>query len=245
MFMPWCRQQGILGVIIEKMVSEKKNSLLFKKIKDAVVSFDEKLCAELCRQVINDDINVRDVINYGLAAGMETARVLYEKGEYFVPELLLCSDALNAGMKILQPHIQKEIAGKKGKIILGVVQGDIHDIGKNLVKTMFATAGWEVHDLGRDLPNEIFIEATRAIRPDIVGLSALMSTSMMAMPEIIRDIHAIFPGISVLVGGAPLTPEVAEKIGADGYGRDMVAAVREAERLINKRTIANDLNNMT
>lgn len=210
---------------------DRKNKVL-KQIHDAIVSFDETACAGLCKQALEEKIHPGEAITLGLAAGMKTVGELYEKGEYFVPELLLCSDTLYIGLEILQPHLEKEAAGKAGKIVIGVVQGDVHDIGKNLVKGMLVATGWDVCDLGRDVSNEKFIETVNEIRPDIVGLSALMTTSMMVMKELTQSVHDKFPGTKVMVGGAPLTPEIAGKFGADGFAPDLTTAVREAERLL-------------
>jgi methylmalonyl-CoA mutase cobalamin-binding domain/chain len=163
---------------------------------------------------------------------METVGALYSKQEYFVPELLLCADALNAGLCILKPHLKIEESADKGKLLLGVVEGDIHDIGKNLVKIMFEAGGWEVHDLGNSVKIERFVEEQKKANADIVGLSALMTTSMLAMPKIIQALRTWSPSVRVIVGGAPLSPEIARRYGADAYAPDAVTAVKEATNLL-------------
>jgi methylmalonyl-CoA mutase cobalamin-binding domain/chain len=159
---------------------------------------------------------------------------LYNQKEYFVPELLMCADALYAGLNILKPAI--EASGRKsevkGSIVLGVVEGDVHDIGKNLVKMMFEVAGWTVHDLGKDVPIDKFVEEQMKTDSDIVGLSALMTTSMLAMPEIVKKIREKNPKVRIMLGGAPVNPEIAEKYGADGYAKSASTAVEEAMNLI-------------
>jgi methanogenic corrinoid protein MtbC1 len=170
----------------------------------------------------------------GLADGMMEAGRKYNSKEYFVPELLMCSDALYAGLDILKPAIQA--SGRKsevkGSIVLGVVEGDVHDIGKNLVKLMFEVAGWTVHDLGKDVPLDKFVEEQIRTDSEVVGISALMTTSMLGMPEVIRRIRAKNPRVRIMLGGAPLNPEIAEKYGADAYAKSAGTAVDEAMRLL-------------
>jgi len=170
----------------------------------------------------------------GLAAGMETVGKLYDSQEYFVPEVLMCSDALYRGLDILRPHV-KEAAGRvKGQVVIGTVEGDVHDIGKNLVKMMFEVAGFKVHDLGRDVKLEKFLEEQLRTDSDIVALSALMTTSMLAMPKVIKMIKERNPNVRIMVGGAPLSSEVADKYGADGYAENAVNAVQEAIGMISR-----------
>lgn len=217
------------------MADSKNKEELFRRIRQAVLTFDDKLCEKLCNRVLEENMDPVEAIREGLAGGMTDVGETYRKGEYFIPELLLCSDALYAGLNILQPHLKQSAAAEtSGKIIIGVVQGDIHDIGKNLVKAMFSASGWTVHDLGSDVPCERFVSVNLEVNADIVGLSALMTTSMMAMPRLIRELHEKTPDTRVMVGGAPLTRAVAEKFGADGYAQDVLGAVREAERLIHQ-----------
>jgi corrinoid protein of di/trimethylamine methyltransferase len=217
------------------MVSEEKRSELLKKIHDSVVEFEEETTVQLCNEALNEGIDPYDAIMEGLAAGMETVGGLYEKKEYFVPELLLSSDAMYAGLDILRPHVKVDKSVKAaGKIIMGVIEGDIHDIGKTLVKTMFEAAGWEIYDLGKDVKLEKFVEELERTQADVVALSALMTTSMLAMPKVIDMLKAQVPEVIVMVGGAPLSPEIAKQYGADGYAKDAIAAVKEADRLFTK-----------
>jgi methylmalonyl-CoA mutase cobalamin-binding domain/chain len=169
-----------------------------------------------------------------IADGMIEVGDLYNKKEYFVPELLLCSDALYAGLEILRPAIKASgrQSESKGSIVLGVVEGDVHDIGKNLIKMMFDVAGWTVHDLGKDVPIEKFLEEQMKTDCDIVGLSALMTTSMVAMPEIVKKLKEKNPNVRIMLGGAPITPELVETYGADGYADSAGTAVDEAMKLI-------------
>lgn len=214
------------------MVSRERTQDLVSGLQEAVLGFDEEAAVELSKAVLGESVDPYDAVTQGLAVGMDKAGELYEKKEYFVPELLLCSDALYAGLSILQPHIKVAGGKRKGQVVIGVVEGDIHDIGKNLVKVMFIAAGWTVHDLGRDVPLNRFAEEQARTGSDIVGISALMTTSMLAMREVIKMIKSRNPKTPVMVGGAPLTQQIATLYGADGYASNAVGAVWEADRLL-------------
>jgi len=214
------------------MASGGKIQELLKGIRDAVVTYDEETCAQLCSAALEEGIDAYDAVTHGLAAGMDKVGELYANHEYFVPELLLCSDALYAGLGILRPHLKMDQAKVKGQLVIGVVEGDIHDIGKNLVKTMFEAAGWDVYDLGKDVELNRFVEEQQRTNAEVVALSALMTTSMMAMPKVIGILKAQNHNVKVMVGGAPLTPDIAKQYGADGYAPDAVTAVQEAVKLL-------------
>ncbi len=214
------------------MATEEKKAELLRQIHDAVVEFEEDDSARLCNEALALGIDAYDAIMDGLAAGMATVGKLYEDKEYFVPELLLCSDALYAGLEILRPHIRPGVAHSAGKIIIGVVEGDIHDIGKTLVKTMFEAGGWEIFDLGKDVKLEKFVEELARTDADVVALSALMTTSMLAMPKLIEMLKARKPEVIIMVGGAPLNADIAKQYGADGYANDAISAVQETARLL-------------
>lgn len=216
------------------MASEERTQELINGLYNAVVAMDEQAAAEFSQAVLAEGVDAYDAVTKGLAAAMDKVGELYVKQEYFVPELLLCSDALYAGLHILQPHIKIESIQAKRQIVLGVVEGDIHDIGKNLVKIMFEAASWIVHDLGRDVKLERFVEEQRKTNSDIVALSALMTTSMLAIPEVIRMIREHDPNVAIMVGGAPLTRDIAKSYGADGYADNAGEAVQEAIRMISQ-----------
>ena len=215
------------------MKDEIKNELL-KEIHDCVVEFDEEKAAELCKKALEIGVPPYDAIMGGLAAGMDEVGRLYEQKEYFVPELLLCSDAMYAGLDVLRPHVKVDEHQTAGKIVMGVVEGDIHDIGKSLVKTMFEAAGWDICDLGKDVKLDKFVEALKDTGADVVAISALMTTSMMAMPKVIGMLKAEKPDVIILVGGAPLTADIAQQYGADGYAKDAISAVQVAKNLLKK-----------
>jgi methanogenic corrinoid protein MtbC1 len=214
--------------------SEERTKELIKGLHDAVVNMDEHAVAELSQAVLKEGVDAHDAVTHGLAAAMDKVGELYIEQEYYVPELLLCSDALYAGLHILQPYIKVEGVQQKKQIVLGVVEGDFHDIGKNLVKIMFEVSGWTVHDLGSDVKLERFLEEQQKTNSDIVGMSALLTSTMLAMPVAIRMIKEQDPDVPVIVGGAPLTREIAKNYGADGYANNAVEAVEEATRVIDR-----------
>ncbi len=216
------------------MASEERTKEILKEIRTALIHYDEDKVVEWSKIALDEGVDPFVATMDGLADAMIEVGELYNKKEYFVPELLMCSDALYAGLDILKPAI--ELSGRqpeaKGSIVLGVVEGDVHDIGKNLIKMMFEVAGWTVYDLGKDVPLDKFVEEQIRTDSDIVGLSALMTTSMIAMPEIVKKLKEKNPNVRIMLGGAPVTPELVEKYGADGYAKSAGTAVDEAIRLI-------------
>lgn len=216
------------------MATEERTKEILKGLHNAVTQFEEEDAVKWAKLALEEGVDPFLATMEGLAAGMMEAGEKYNCKEYFVPELLLCADALYAGLDILKPAV--ESSGRKsevkGSIVLGVVEGDVHDIGKNLVKLMFEVAGWTVHDLGKDVPLDKFVEEQIRTDSDIVGISALMTTSMLAMPEVIKRLRARNPKVRIMLGGAPINPEVADKYGADGYAKTAGTAVDEAMRLL-------------
>ena len=207
---------------------------LISRLSDAVVAMDEDETLRLAQEVLVQGIDPGQGIEAGLVDGMRRAGDLFEHEEYFIPELLICSDAMYAGLRVLQPHLPRgAIERKKGIVVLGVVEGDTHDIGKNLVKVMLETAGFEVVDLGRDVPPAIFVERATAAGAHLIGLSTLMTTTMGAMAEVIRllDEKQARARIKVMVGGGPVSQQFANRIGADGYAANASGAVAVATRL--------------
>jgi corrinoid protein of di/trimethylamine methyltransferase len=224
--------RGVEKPGMDSNVDQKK---LLDSIRDAVLKFEEEECVQFCEEALEKGVDPYLAINEGLAAGMNMAGELYERAEYFVPELLLCSDALYAGLDILRPHVKADRTGVCGKIVIGVVEGDIHDIGKNLVKTMMVAAGFEVTDLGNNVKLDRFLEEQKKIKADVVALSTLMTSSMLAMQKVIQMLKDKAPDALIIVGGAPLTKETARSYGADGYAADASSAVKELIGLLKKR----------
>jgi methanogenic corrinoid protein MtbC1 len=214
------------------MATEERIQEILTEIRKAVVEFEEDDCTAWCETALKEGLDAYDTIMQGLAVGMDRVGELYTLQEYFVPELLLCSDALYAGLGVLRPHLRADHLGPQGKVILGVVEGDIHDIGKNLVKTMFEAAGWDVLDLGKDVKLDRFVEEQGTFGADVIGLSALMTTSMLAMEKLVGMLKERYPDVRIIVGGAPLNSQIATQYGADGFAGDAVLAVKEATRLL-------------
>lgn len=216
------------------MATEERTKEILEKIHKAVYDFEEDDAVKWAQTALDEGVDPFVATMQGLASGMIAAGESYNNKEYFVPELLMCADALYAGLELLKPAI--EASGRKaevkGSIVLGVVEGDVHDIGKNLVKMMFEVAGWNVYDLGKDVPLDKFVEEQLRTDSDVVGLSALMTTSMLAMPVVIEKLRAKNPNVRILLGGAPINPEVADKYGADGYAKTAGTAVDEAMNLL-------------
>ena len=215
------------------MEDTRKEEIL-KKLAEAVVEFEEDMAREWAQIALDEGMDAFEAIMNGLAAGMETVGDLYDQQEYFVPELLMSADALYAGLDILKPHIKQDAVKKMGQVVIGTVQGDVHDIGKNIIKLMFEVGGFEVHDLGRDVPLEKFVEEQLKTDAEIVAMSAMMTTTMVGMKKVIEMIKAKNPKVAIMLGGAPVTQDVAKLWGADGYAESAGNAVQEAIKMISQ-----------
>jgi corrinoid protein of di/trimethylamine methyltransferase len=217
------------------MVSEERRQEILRNLSEGVVEYREDQVKEFANAAIEEGLDSYDAIMNGLAAGMEIVGDLYDRQEYFVPEILMCADALYAGLDILKPHLKKDMsAGNRGQVVIGTVQGDVHDIGKNLIKMMFDVGGFTVHDLGRDVPLEKFAEEQLRTDAEIVALSAMMTTTMMGMKKVIQMIKEKNPDVAIMLGGAPVTRDVAKLFGADGYAESAGNAVQEAIKMISQ-----------
>jgi corrinoid protein of di/trimethylamine methyltransferase len=207
---------------------------LLEKLKTGVVEFQEDDVREAAQQALDDGYGALEMVMDGLAAGMGIVGDLYDSHEYFVPEVLMCADALYAGLDILRPHIGEQEDGVNAQVVIGSVQGDVHDIGKNLVKMMFDVAGWKVHDLGRDVPLEKFVEEQLNTDSEVVAMSAMMTTTMLGMKKVIQMIKEKNPNVGIMLGGAPVTQDVANLFGADGYAESAGNAVSEGIKMIGR-----------
>ncbi len=188
----------------------------------------------LVEQALSEHVDPEAILN-GLIAGMKEVGSLFSRKEYFVPEVLLAAEAFYAGFDTIKPMLETAGVKKKGRILIAVVQGDIHDIGKNIVKVMLEASGYEVMDLGKDVPTERIISTVRTYRPQILALSSLMTTTMSQMDDVIMALNkeGMRSAVKVIVGGAPVNQEFADRINADGYGGDAAEAVEIAGKLIN------------
>jgi len=213
------------------MSTEQKKH--FERLADAVFELDEDLSRQLSIEVIERGYDAWDAIEFGLLAGVNRAGKLFDEEEYFVPELLIAADAMYSGLEILRPHIKQQFTGHSRKVVIGVVQGDTHDIGKNLVRIMLEVSGFEVHDLGRDVPPHKFVERAIEIKADLIALSTLMTTTMERMSDVVKLLESqnVRNHFKVIVGGSPLSQQFSDRIGADGYAAKAAQAVQLAKRL--------------
>jgi corrinoid protein of di/trimethylamine methyltransferase len=207
---------------------------LHEKLKTSVIEYQEEDTQEAAQAVLDEGYDALEAIMDGLAAGMEVVGDLYDRNEYFVPEVLMCADALYAGLDILRPHIPEDSGKVNAQVVIGSVQGDVHDIGKNLVKMMFDVAGWQVHDLGRDVALEKFVEEQLKTDSEVVAMSAMMTTTMLGMKKVIELIKEKNPNVGIMLGGAPVTQDVANLFGADGYAESAGNAVSEGIKMIGR-----------
>ncbi|MDY6972840.1 MAG: corrinoid protein [Thermodesulfobacteriota bacterium] len=214
-------------------MGREKNEILSDLAK-AVVEMDDVKTVELSTEALDSGVDAYEAIGNGLSKGMELVSEKYENGKYYVTETLLCSDAMYAGIEVLKPHIKVESVKLQGKIVIGVVEGDNHDLGKNLVKIMFEAARFEVHDLGRDVTLKLFVDKAQEVQADIIAMSNLMTTTMDGMEDVIAMLNneGLRDRFKVMVGGCPISQVFADQIGADGYAPNASSAVRKAEELL-------------
>jgi corrinoid protein of di/trimethylamine methyltransferase len=211
---------------------------LFQQMKQAIIDGDPDRARELSLTAIVQGILPLDAIHHGFVPGLNFVGQQFEAGEMFLPDLVLAGEAMKAATSALEPEIQKTGAVREslGKIVLGTVKGDIHEIGKTLVGTMLTANGFEVFDLGVDVPFETFALKAKEVHADIIGVSALLTTTMTGQKYVVEAVacHGLRPHVKVIVGGAPVTQSWADEIGADGYGKDALASVALARNLLKK-----------
>ncbi len=214
------------------MATKEREQELIAALKDAVINYKVDDARKLAEEAIKDGADAYTMTMEGLAGGMEVVSEKFDNHEYFVPETLLCAKALYAALDILKPHIKVVEGQKKGQVVLGVMQGDVHDLGKNLIKAIFESAGWTVHDLGRDVPLSSFVEEQLKTDSDIVMLSAMMTTSMVGMKKLIPMIKEKNPNVKIMIGGAPISEKVVDEYGADTTADNAPNALQEAMAML-------------
>lgn len=190
-------------------------------------------CSDLTAKAIEQGIGAQTILDEGLVAGMSIIGDKFKKNEVYVPEVLIAARAMNAALKILEPELAKADVKAKGTIVIGTVKGDLHDIGKNLVAIMFKGAGYNVVDVGVDAGAEKFVEEAKKANADIIGLSALLTTTMVNMKDIVAQVKSQGLTSKVIIGGAPVTDNYAHEIEADGYAPDAASAVDVANAFLN------------
>jgi len=206
---------------------------VLQQISQSLQRGEDKKVAELTRQAIDEGVAAGRILNEGLLAGMDVVSARFGANEIFLPEVLLAARAMNAGMDLIKPLLVAGEVRSLGKVVIGTVKGDLHDIGKNLVGVMLKGAGYEVIDLGANVAPERFVEAAEADGAQVIGLSALLTTTMAGMKDVVDLVRGkgLEGRVKVIVGGAPLSQAFAEEIGADGYGYDASNAVTLVKRL--------------
>jgi corrinoid protein of di/trimethylamine methyltransferase len=223
---------------IQGCLTKEKNMSdeLLSQITASLVDGDPDLTVSLTRQAMQAGIEPMTIIEGGLVPGMDIVGEKFSKGEYFLPHLIISAGGMQQALELLEPELRARSQKMKvsGTVVIGTVQGDIHEIGKSLVGTMLSAAGFKVYDLGVDVPAEAFIAKIKETGAQLVGLSALLTTTMVVQKEIIDALSAagLRDQIKVIVGGAPVTPSWAAEIGADGYAEDAIEAVQLATKII-------------
>lgn len=206
----------------------------FETLIDAIREGDEEEAVKVTTGLIEKGTKAMDIMNQGLSVGIQQAGELYEEGEFFLPDLVCAADAMKASLEIVQPLLDAEVENtmSKGTVVMATVQGDIHDIGKTIVASMLTASGYTVIDLGCDVPNEEVIRVAKENNADIIGLSALLATTMQEQKNIVEALRKEGSDIKVMIGGAPVTEEFAESIHADGYSEDAIEAIKKADELM-------------
>ncbi len=203
-----------------------------KALADAVIKGDQNSAVEITKTALAESMPAESVLNQGLIAGMDVVGVRFKNNEVYIPEVLISARAMKMAMEILEPELVKAGVEPAGTLVVGTVQGDLHDIGKNLVAMMLKGAGFEVIDLGVDVSSEKFVEQAKANGAQLIGISALLTTTMPGMETTLKAVRESDLAVKVMIGGAPVTSGYAEKIGADGYAPDAASAVDLAKKLI-------------
>ncbi len=207
----------------------------YAQILKAIVDGEDVMAADLVKAALAEELPALEILNQGVVAGITKTGELWKANQYFLPDVILSADAFKAAMLPLEPKLKEGAQGKKAhKFVIGVVQGDMHNLGKSLVIALLQSAGFEVIDLGIDVSKEKFIQAVREHKPAILGLGAYMSTTMLEMKDIIAELdkQGLRKGLKVMVGGVPTSQEFAEEVGADAWGKDAMVSMEKALKLV-------------
>lgn len=205
---------------------------MINELKDKVINGSRDGATELVQKLLADGMDAKKIIDDALVPAMDTVGEYFQKNEFFIPELLVAARAMEACLKILEPLLKEGEASNAGRIVICTVKGDLHDIGKNIVSAMLKGAGFEIVDIGADVTSEDIAAAVADKKPDILCLSALLTTTMKSMKETIEVLNSKGLKVKVMIGGAPVTQKYADEIGAAGYGKDATEAVKKARELV-------------
>jgi 5-methyltetrahydrofolate--homocysteine methyltransferase len=206
----------------------------YQAISKAVTEGEDVQTGQLVKASLDAGLPPLEILQQGVVAGITKAGELWKANQYFLPDVILSADAFKVGMEVLEPQLKNTQAGQsRGKFVIGVVEGDMHDLGKSLVVALLTSAGFEVIDLGIDVPMNKFIEAVKTQKPGVVGLGAYMTTTMLQMKEIIVEFEkqGLRQGLKIMVGGVPTSQEFSDEVGADAWGKDALDAMQKALKL--------------
>lgn len=205
-----------------------------EKLKSLVIEGNVKTSVARVQELLDQGVSAEDIMRTSLVPAMDEVGILFQNGEYYLPEMLVASKAMQEGLKLLKPLLAKGSSAYLGRAVIGTVKGDLHDIGKNMVGMSLEGAGFEVIDLGADVPVESFVTAIKEHKPAVVGLSALITTTMPVMKDVIDAVQSagLRSGVKIMIGGAPITQKYATEIGADFYGPDSTSAKDYARSVI-------------
>lgn len=217
----------------------KTKEAVFKKLAEAIITYDPEAARRAAQEAIDVGITPAEAIDDGFRLGISEVGERFHRDEVYLPHLLMAADTLKAGVEVLQRSIPKEDLEKmrRGRVVIGTVQGDIHDLGKNIVAAMLTAAGFEVIDLGKDVPPEVFVNKAKEVKADIIALSALMTTTMPYQRQVIEELNyqRVRDRFLVVIGGGPVTAKWAESIAADGFAQNASEAVDVAKRLMTRK----------
>ena len=207
---------------------------LFEKLAEKLIAGKQEEVKILAQEALDKGAAARDILDKGLLAGMDVVGKRFKAGDMFIPEVLLCARCMHGAMDILRPFLSEADAAGVGTYLIGTVEGDLHDIGKNLVSMMLQGAGFKVIDLGTNISTQQFVEAVKEHKPDILGMSALLTTTMPRMEETIQALKeaGIRDQVKIMAGGAPVTQDFVDKIGGDAYGANAASAIEKAKELV-------------
>lgn len=207
---------------------------ILKDLENAILEGEDDLAQSLAQKALEENIQPLNIVNESIVPGIEEAGVLWQKNEYFLPDVVMSAEAFKMAMEVIEPHLSAGEFGATGKVVIGTVAGDMHTLGKIIVMAMLRSAGFEVIDLGEDISIATFIEKVKELKPNILGLGCYMTTTMLDMKDIIKKLqeNGLRNSVKVMVGGVPTSQEFADEIGADAWGKDAVDAAEKAKKIM-------------
>lgn len=208
---------------------------MFKELEESVISLDRERVTKVTQDALSQGLSPQEIISKGLVEGMKVIGDGFGRRELFLPELLAAGEAVKSAFSILRPHMMKAGISAEGKVVLGTVHGDIHDIGKNIVGALLEGNGFEVHDLGVGVPADVFVEKVQEVKPEIVAMSALLSVTVSSMAETVMILKENNIQAKIVIGGAATNQVVADEMGVDAYGKDAWDGVQKIQQLVKKR----------